>query len=184
MALDPGRRVGLITGDDSGILQFLDRNVVSGRMSAQTFRPSSSLTVSKVKVKLVTQGSTFGTWKVSIQRTTATGRPDMTDLASGTVSVGAALPLTGEWFEITLTTPITLKPGVRYALVGECNAPSAANTTGWRFDADGSVEGGSRWASTTGGVGWDAGAGALMFQIDDALAPTRTLYPDDAMVMT
>ena len=137
-----------ITGDDG-------QNAVRGTgWSGQTFTPSSTHTVTKVKLLIRRTGSP-GLVTVSI-RATASQVPTDGDLCSGTtegntLTTGAA----GEWREITLGAGTTVTSGIKYAIVVRAPAGDPSNIIGWRADTSSpTYAGGSVVTSGTSGDSW------------------------------
>lgn len=107
-----------LEGDDtySRIMEFV--------WKAQTFTPTYSHYVDRIKLKLFRQG-TPGNGTVSIRKTNKAGLPIGSDLVSTTID-GDALTTdsNGEWYTYNLTAT-WLEKGTTYAIV--CRFPSGRN---------------------------------------------------------
>jgi len=117
-----------ITGDDS------ERNLQTKYWIAQTFTPSVSHTITKVKLLLYRYGSP-GTIGVYIYATDVNGHPTGSELRHGNTN-GSTLPTASpyEWREITLDTPLAVVAGIKYAIVVKLGG-SGANYLIWRMDS-------------------------------------------------
>lgn len=131
----------------------------SGRMSlwdiywkGQTFTPSGSYKITKVKLRLYRYGSP-GTINVSIQ-TTTNELPSGTELCSGTTD-GDTLP-TGspyEWREIALGAGYQLSASIKYAIVVSGPSSSLFNSARWRYAGTSGYAGGNGiWSADSGGT--------------------------------
>lgn len=129
---------------------------------AQTFTPSTSHTITSVKLLLLRYNSP-GTITVSIRATTVDGHPTAgPDLCSGTTD-GNTLPAwvsgeeeVGEWREISLGDGYELEAGTKYAIVVRL-VGDISNNLRWRLDntsptyTDGNYE-----KSLSAGMSWSA----------------------------
>lgn len=153
-----------ITGDETAVTFY------GNGWSAQTFTPSSSHTITSVKLKMYRYNSP-GTITVSIKATDDDGHPTGDDLCSGTTN-GNTLPLyvdthlIGEWREITLGAGSNLLASTKYAIVIRALSGDADNQIYIHADdsspayADGNYEG-----SVNAGVAWTAHTNIdLMFE--------------------
>ncbi len=113
-----------------------------------------------------------GTLIVSLRATGSGGHPAGYDLASGSTS-GDTLPLSqsGEWREITLSQPVDLIAGTRYAIVARAPGGGGGNAVKWLTDTTApDYPGGNREASGDSGASWQSDLNSdYLFEI---LGPT------------
>lgn len=140
------------TGDDNNVL------VRNGQWFAQTFTPSTSHTITSVKLLLERTG-TPGTVTIGIRATDGSGKPTGSDLATGITDADTLPGLGGggEWREITLGDGASLSAGTKYAIVVRDPDSVINNRLYWRGDAtsptytDGSMlfslDSGSTWTA-------------------------------------
>jgi hypothetical protein len=121
---------------------------------AQTFTPSTSHTITSVKLLLYRTGVT-GTITVEIKGVDINQHPTGVALCSGSKNCSAiTLSDAGEWYEITLGAGAILTAATKYAI---CVSDSATTGTNWIFDGTspsyaggcGELYSGS-WSSRTG----------------------------------
>lgn len=148
-----------ITGDDTAY------SIAMTSGDAQTFTPSTSHTVTLVKLKLYRAATAPGTITVSIRAVDGgTGLPTGADLCSGTTDGDTLTQDTGgEWREITLGAGTVLTASTAYAIY----AYSAAIEAFWRTDTDNGYADGKQCTTADGGSSWaDIGGGLydLMFE--------------------
>ena len=195
MALVP---TGSVLADSYTLYEYYNTNgdadneIYSANYFAQTFTVGSeSHTINAVRLMLYSEG-TPGNLYVSIRATSA-GAPDGLDLSTGSYTgslLSAASP--GNWREIEMTA-YTLEAGETYAIVCYGTGTSNANCIHWRQDASGpTYAGGSKYASTNGGVTWSATAGTdFMFEVygetvislDDVRVYSGYLEDDDWVIV-
>lgn len=131
---------------------------------AQTFTPSTSHKITKVKLLLYRVGDP-GTLTVAI-RATSSGKPTGSDLCSGTTD-GDTLPIGSPyaWREIEFSSSYNLVASTQYAIVVRgASGVDVNNCVSWRVDSTSatytggnsliSTDGGSNW-SISGMSGWD-----------------------------
>jgi hypothetical protein len=136
------------TGDDSS-QPFWDT-----RWEAQTFTPSTTHTITSVKLRLYRVGSP-GTITVGIRATDGDGHPTGEDLCSGTTD-GDTLTTDsgGEWREITLGSGYELSASTKYAIVGRTSR-GYSDRVNWLKDASSPLyAGGQRERSDDAGSFW------------------------------
>lgn len=123
----------------------------------QSFTPSISHRITKVKLKLYKSSGSPGTIIVSIKATDGSGHPTGSDLCSGTTD-GSTLPTTpGEMREITLGNGYLLNSGTKYAIVVRSNEVNVGNSAGWRRDATSATySGGCLESSGDSGSSWNS----------------------------
>ena len=143
-----------ITGDDVGLMTYGDL------IRFQTFTPTVSHRITSIKLKLYRVGSPGTALPITI-RTTSSGKPTDTILASGTTD-GNTLTTSsaGEWREITLGAGFTLDSGTMYALL--ISAPAGDTDNAVRVRADTSSPTytvGTAGDSDDGGTTWNIRAG-------------------------
>jgi hypothetical protein len=96
-----------------------DSGVCYGEWKAQTFVPSTSHSVSLVRLKLAGRGSPQGDIILSIRATDAGGRPTGPDLATAilpTSNVASSYP-SYDWYDFDLGAGCAVQAGTRYAFV-------------------------------------------------------------------
>ena len=196
MALMPA---GLVLADSYTLYEYYNTNddadneIYLANYFAQTFTVGSdSHTINAVNLMLYSEG-TPGNLYVSIRETTA-GVPSGLDLSTGALTGNQLLAASpGDWRKIDMTA-YTLKAGETYAIVCYGTGASNANCIHWRQDASGpTYAGGSKYASTNGGVTWAATAGTdFMFEVygegatsvDDVRVFTGYDEDDDWIIVT
>jgi hypothetical protein len=124
---------------------------------AQTFTAQSDHQVNAVRLMAYRIGSP-GALIVSLRATDSAGHPAGSDLASGSTG-GNTLPLSqaGEWREITLSQPVYLTAGMRYAIVARAPGGGGGNTVKWLTDTSApDYTGGNRESSGDSGASWQS----------------------------
>ena len=124
------------------------------KLLAQTFTPSASHTITKVKLKLSLEG-TSATVLVGIYATSG-GHPTGGALASGITIAGATA-----WYEISLGAGADLSANTQYAIVIRTGVITWYH---WSQAPDG-YAGGNKEISTNGGTSWTSYTGSdFMFE--------------------
>jgi len=134
--------------------------VYNTHWAAQTFTPSVSGQITKVKLKLYRSSVSYD-FVVSINTTNEEGRPTATILCSKTYdSEPITTDVAGEWYEFSFDTPATLTKDVLYAIVLHGFSYPGTPTLYWREDflspeyfrgyACTSVSSGDWWSKHTG----------------------------------
>lgn len=147
---------------------------------AQTFTPTSTHTVSSIKALLYRNGSpgTLTFWLYS----TYAGHPNI-PLTSGTTN-GNTLTTSnsGEWREITFSSPYTVYAYTKYAIVGVCTGDTS-NDAKWVGDnTSPTYYGGNHEYSDDSGVSWTSFTSIdLAFEVwGGAIVTTPTVTTQDA----
>jgi len=158
------------SGDDG------ERAVADATWKAQTFTPTTSYTILKIKLLLFKTG-TVGTVTASITAVDGSGHPTGADLCSGT-SDASSLPTTSpyEWRTITLGAGTALTSGTKYAIVFRlAGGDIFSNFVGWRRVIAGGYAGGNAERSSDSGSSWAvSGTEDFLFETysDTGLEPT------------
>lgn len=143
------------TGDDEFIALSVDGD-------AQTFTPSSSHTITSVKLLLYKLVGSPGTITVGIKATDESGHPTGDDLCSGTTEGNTLTEDTdGEWREITLGDGTDLDADKKYAIVVVQAGVGYPNFARWRMDGSS--------PTYTKGNREEYGAGAWARRTDDCM---------------
>jgi hypothetical protein len=126
------------------------RQIHGFNWSAQTFTPSTSHTITSVKI-LASKGGNPGTVTVGI-RATSGGNPTSGDLCSGTINGNT---FNGSWEEISLSGSCGLSAGTKYAIVVRAPGGDIWNWISWKNETTSATySGGNYTISTNGGSGW------------------------------
>ena len=136
-------------GDDA---QYAFRSAI---YAAQTFTPSTSHTVTSVKLELAYFVASFPDEITISIRATAAGKTTGSDLCSGTMD-GGDLTVTPTWYEIMLGGGYHLDASSQYAIVAKCPDAGAAGVPVWRKKSGGGYTDGTAVYSADSGVTWDA----------------------------
>ena len=134
---------------------------------AQTFTPSTSHTITSVKLKLLKR-NVPGTITVGI-RDTSGGKPTGGNLTSGTLDATTLDTTPGSFKEITFGTGTDLTSGIKYAIVLSCtgNNPGTPDDIAWRVKSAGSYAGGDKRFSSNSGVTWGDAVGSEDFMFEE-----------------
>lgn len=156
----------------------------------QTFTPSTTHTITSVKLLLGLRKNSPGTIDVSIRATSA-GEPTGGDLTSGTTdgnTLGTGTPIWGADEREIILTPFELLTGVQYAIVIRATSGNSNNLIKWRKDFSNSAyaggafvfssDSGSAWSITTGDDNLFAEFGTLP-PIDKTFTAQASLSQDD-----
>lgn len=199
MAISALIPIGTVLADSYTLYEYYNTNndadneIYLANYYAQTFTVGSdSHTINTVRLMLYSEG-TPGNLYVSIRATSA-GVPTGLDLSTGAYTGSLLLGASpGNWREIEMTA-YTLEAGETYAIVCYGTGASNANCIHWRQDASGpTYAGGSKYASTNGGVTWSATAGTdfmfevygeVAYEIGDARVFSGYLEDDDWIIVT
>jgi hypothetical protein len=173
----------LNTGDDSCM------PIYGQTVAAQTFTTSATTEYSVTSIRLLLSRTlTPGTINVSIRRTAA-GVPTGVDLTSGTL-LGTSIDTSYTWYDITMSTKITLELNTMYAIIVSAPSGDVSNYVCWRYSATGGLANGNGLTSTDSGVSWSsspqrlAGLGASLSSApydDDAWVSPTNIYVDNAV---
>ena len=109
---------------------------IPGRIDwcSQIITPSTSYSASIISLKLERgAGGGGGTIYVGIRATSA-GLPTGSDLSTGTIS--DSVVTTRAWYNVTLSSPVSLTAGTSYAVVVRCSDGSAFYQRGYYWDCD------------------------------------------------
>ena len=144
------------TGRDSS------RPIFASGWVGQTFSPTATHTISRIKLELSKSGSP-STMTCSL-RNTSGGLPSGADLTSATISSsGVSTSLTWIWIDLPDWGPLTA--GTQYAIVCGCPDCNLMRNYNWGSDASSpAYAGGTGIASGDGGKNWITGARDLMFE--------------------
>jgi len=147
---------------------------------AQTFTPSTSHTITSVKLKLAKSGSPTGNLTVAIRATDDDGKPTGDNLCSGAKDA-TELTTTPTWYEITLGSGTPLLTSIKYAIVVSCPTATDGNMPLWRDKSTGGYAGGSMANSSDSGSSW-ATSPDIDFMFEEwgeptVVAPTVTTDP-------
>ena len=144
------------TGRDSS------RPIFASGWLGQTFSPTATHTISRIKLELSKSGSP-STMTCSL-RNTSGGLPSGADLTSATISSsGVSTSLTWIWIDLPDWGPLTA--GTQYAIVCGCPDCNLIRNYNWGSDASSpTYAGGTGIASADGGKNWITGARDLMFE--------------------
>jgi uncharacterized protein YigE (DUF2233 family) len=120
---------------------------------AQTFIPTISHTITSVKLKLQGSGGEGSTFVICIRATGEDGKPTGEDLCATIVHHDElAVDPDFDWYEAEFDSSYPLLEDVSYALVIRGNIGGLVK---WRFNTEGSYEGGCGYASPNGGLNWE-----------------------------
>lgn len=131
-------------------------SIVNPYWKAQTFTPSISHKVLKLRLKLYRVGNP-GTLIISIRATDVEGKPTGPDLASGTIDGNTfTTDPEGAWYDIYLGEGTILYSGVKYAIVAGTTGPYIDwnNRAPWKTADPSSYGGGMAASSDDGGNTW------------------------------
>lgn len=132
---------------------------------AQSFIASESYDAALVKIKIFKDAGVTGTMTVSI-RAASGDNPTGGDLASGTLDLSTVTDTSapGDWYEITLSSPVSLTMGNQYAIVVRDDTALASY---WRgdFSSPTLANGSSRFSTNSGSTWMAYGSGDFMFEI-------------------
>jgi hypothetical protein len=131
---------------------------------AQTFTPTTTHKITKVKLKMYKMGN-LGTLNAGVRATDTNGHPTGQDLCSGTIDANTFTTDTnGQWYEIGLGGGCNLSANTKYAVVIRVPNCTYPNSVAWRFDgssatySSGNIEitydGGSSWTCCAS-YAWD-----------------------------
>ena len=120
---------------------------------AQTFTPTTSHYITKVRLKL-RRGGDPRTLYVGIRATDGTGRPTGSDLASGSIdSSSITTDADGGWYYIDITAYF-LSADTKYAIVVRMPDTDISDSVGWFYDSTGTYPRGAHYFSNNSGAGW------------------------------
>ncbi|MCK4307126.1 hypothetical protein KAW50_02740, partial [candidate division WOR-3 bacterium] len=119
------------TQQDHCILDDNDVISIAGtKWLAQSFTPSVSYRVCRVKVKVDKNGTPPAVTTFGIRNTDGNGHPIGSDLCSGILGPGHA----AGWIEIILGAGYSLSQDIKYALVARAPSTDSGDCWRWRFD--------------------------------------------------
>ena len=124
--------------------------------AAQSFTASSSYSIGSIKALIFRTGSP-GTITASIRATDGSGFPTGSDINSVTGTTnGNTLPTDSpyEWREITLSSPVSVTSGTKYAIVLRAADGSVSNYFSWRLNISDEYAGGTWSLSLNSGSTW------------------------------
>lgn len=165
------------TGDDIGT------SIYGANISAQSFTPTESHDLSKIRLKLYRQGDP-GYLLVSIKECSGyVGDPEGLDLSSAYINASALSgDPNGQWREVDMPD-ISLEAGTTYSIVLSTEWGTPSDFVGWRFDSSaGNQTGMAHYTSVNSGITWSKTSDDdYMFEIwgDSSLAiPQARVFKD------
>jgi len=140
-----------ITGDDNSTY------VYGIYWSAQSFTPTTSHIVHKIKLLLYRIGSP-AIVEVAIRAVDTYGFPVGGDLCVGSFNGdGLTTNTAGEWKEVTFNSDYQLVANTKYAIVMRTSTGTMGNAVYWRYDSTvATYSGGEALASANSGIDWSS----------------------------
>jgi hypothetical protein len=134
-------------------------NLVGTVWKGQSFTPSVSHYITKVRLPLLRVGNPAGNVTVGIRKTDANGLPTGSDLTTGSIPcanlIAAWSPTT--WYDINLTTAYKLEAGTKYAIIISATSASSTNMVYYHVNTAGTYAGGQLVYSSDNGTIWKTG---------------------------